>query len=133
MRLRKLSTPSKSAGIRHPNFKEIDPISSRFASCGNGAAYEPLIVLVLTGLLIGCGIGVVGVAVALVAAQSFAPSPVAPRWQQFCEASGINIERVNRLLAERGEQGWELVQMAGVGGTAGAALCFKRPAPTTTP
>jgi hypothetical protein len=97
------------------------------------------VLLVLTGLLLGCGAGVSALHAADV--HGYGTNHSAPRWEQFCELVGAQAsdERaLNAWLAGLGKQGWEVVgvtpittgsSMGGWGSTkAGSAFaCFRRP------
>lgn len=98
---------------------------------------------ILVGVLVGCA----GTAVVTLqhgaAAQEYAPSPSAPRWQQQCQVvdkypqnrdRGPLMQRINQRLTSMGNEGWELVSVPtptqGHGGIwSEVMLCFKRPAP----
>jgi hypothetical protein len=88
------------------------------------------VALIVTGILIGCGTGAAGTA----AAQSFAASPGAPKWQQQCiQVNGrffVGADDLNGTLRSMGQEGWELVGIAYPGDRHTQALmCFKRPVP----
>lgn len=99
--------------------------------------------MALACVLVGCAMGAV---MPKIAAQTFAPKPDAPRWEQFCSNVGslgstiekrtATIQRINDTLAARGREGFELIQVpAGTTGKTGNGgsvwpelmLCFKRP------
>lgn len=93
---------------------------------------------ILFGVLLGCA----GTAVVTLQrgaeAQSYAPNPAAPQWQQRCQIVGgyyaqqrerkvALMESVNQRLASAGAEGWEFVAMPTPADE--VLLCFKRPAP----
>jgi hypothetical protein len=84
------------------------------------------LMLVLTGLLIGCGAG--AYAVRSATAQSFPPNPTAPRWEQTCETS-LPSEGIGAFVSKAGTEGWELVAVSAQRDTNAMVACFKRPAP----
>lgn len=85
------------------------------------------VVLLLLGLLLGCGAG--AVATDKLSAQTPGPpmnaggnvQPVsAMRWQQFCEQAG-SVEDASQRAGARGMEGFELVALYN------GVMCFKRP------
>ena len=86
------------------------------------------LLLAFSSVLVGCA---VGATMPRLAAQSFPPSAEASRWAQFCERiDGEDDERdegiVNRRLAARGNEGFELVSTS-FDPASNAWACFKRP------
>jgi hypothetical protein len=87
----------------------------------------------LACLFLGCA---AGSAMPTITAQTFGANPSAPRWEQFCDfasaddVGALRFDRqwpeFNEILARRGAEGWELVEIAQVG--IYRAPCFKRPA-----
>ena len=81
-------------------------------------------VAILGVLLVGCA---AGATVQGLSAQSFPPNATAPRWEQYCETMETRMvhhgdaEAIGRLLARRGQEGWEAVFVVSDG------VCFKRP------
>lgn len=85
------------------------------------------VVLVLLGLLVGCGAG--AVAKDRLSAQVPGPpmsgnanaQPMAGmRWQQFCEQAG-SVEDASQRAGARGMEGFEMVALYN------GVICFKRP------
>jgi hypothetical protein len=86
----------------------------------------------LVCLVIGCA---AGSTIPAITAQSFAPNPSAPRWEQYCEVTPslrgeAGVNRWNESLRRSGVEGWELVSDSlhqGGPGETGHLACFKRP------
>ncbi len=80
-------------------------------------------------VIAGCGASTSGAATTV---PVYPPNPTAPTWQQYCYMPELArqdryMEDLNRDLAARGMEGWELV---GFGpGFGGVFVCLKRPAP----
>lgn len=98
--------------------------------------------LVLSGILIGCAgmsaergraVGQANADVPIPPANRFPPNPSAPKWEQYCGEIN-NLDAMwgttgsNHILATRGREGWELVQVVNQDKDP-RWLCFKRPAP----
>src|SRR5690606_9404904 len=98
------------------------PWSGRLRDEGDTTMKKSLATLAI--LFVGCATGAAGQGIA---AQSFAPNPSAPKWEQFCDARSYGRFNVlNDRIASLGQEGWELVAFTGVNA---AFPCFKRPAP----
>lgn len=83
------------------------------------------VVLLLLGLLLGCGAG--AVATEKLSAQmpgppmnAGGPQAVGVRWQQFCEQAG-SVEDASQRAGARGMEGFELLALYN------GVMCFKRP------
>jgi hypothetical protein len=62
-------------------------------------------------------------------AQSLPTPARIQKWQQECVDYGASPKTANRLLRERGAQGWELVGLSSWSSFSGTdyVACFKRP------
>ena len=86
------------------------------------ASLKQRLVIAFSCVLVGCAIGAT---MPRLVAQSFPANPSAQRWEQFCESTGTNNDgALNRVLASRGREGFELVSAE----AQFYRLCFKRPA-----
>lgn len=80
------------------------------------------VVLVLLGLVIGCGAGAAVTPRATAQGYPMAPpaAPAGARFQQFCEQA-TSVQEASSMAGARGLEGFELVAMYN------GVLCFKRP------
>jgi hypothetical protein len=80
----------------------------------------------LATLFVGCA---TGAAVQGLTAQTYAPSPSAQRWEQFCDGTTARVgparttQAINESVAAHGQGGWELVGFS----LESVFPCFKRP------
>ncbi len=86
----------------------------------------------LVCLVIGCA---AGSTIPTLTAQSYAPNPSAPRWEQYCEVAETLVlqrgrDQLNENLRRSGSEGWELVSeslLSAGHGQGDHLVCFKRP------